>query len=223
MINELLFFFYLIIVSSANIGALWLGPEALVTFMSLQWVLANLFVSKQIVLFCLTVTASDALAIGATLCLNLIQEYYGKTVARKAIAISFCATLFYTILSLLQIWFCPASCDTAHEHFCALLTPMPRLILASMSTYLIVQVLDYYLYGFLKKTLPNQSLVVRNYASIGITQLVDTVLFSFLGLYGMVSSVATIIIVSYTIKMAVLFLTAPFVALSRKIFNKQIL
>lgn len=220
MNNELIFFIYLATVSSTILGALWLGAEALITFMSLQWVLANLFVSKQITLFCLTVTASDALAVGATLCLNLIQEYYGKSLAVKAIFISFCATIFYTILSLFQVWYSPAACDVAHEHFCALLDPMPRLIFASLTTYVIVQFLDYLIYGFLKKTLPNQSLMIRNYISIGITQLIDTVLFSFLGLYGIVSSMTSIIIVSYAIKMAVLIGAGPFVALSRYIVKK---
>lgn len=220
MTNELIFALYILIVSGTTLGALWLGSHALVTFMALQWVLANLFVTKQIVLFGLTVTASDALAIGATLCLNVLQEYYGKALARQAIVISFCATIFYTALSLLQTLYCPAPQDVAHEHFCALLNPMPRLIIASMTTYLIVQLLDYKLYGFLKRALPRQSLVLRNYISIGITQLLDTVLFSFLGLYGMVASLASIIIVSYTIKVAVLLCAAPFMALSKYFYRK---
>lgn len=218
--NELIFSFYILIVSSATLGALWLGSHALVTLIALQWVLANLFVTKQIILFGLTVTASDALAVGATLCLNLLQEYYGKTLTRQAIVISFCATIFYTILSLLQILYYPAPQDTAHEHFCALLNPMPRIIIASMITYLVVQMLDYRIYGFLKHALPHQSLVFRNYISIGVTQLIDTILFSFLGLYGMVASLASIIIVSYTIKVVSLLCVAPFVALSKYVYRK---
>jgi queuosine precursor transporter len=213
--NELIFLLYLFIVSSATLGALWLGSHALVTLMALQWVLANLFVTKQIVLFGLTVTASDALAVGATLCLNVLQEYYGRMLSRQAIIIGFCATSFYTILSFMQILYCPASVDIAHEHFCALLNPMPRLIIASMTTYLIVQMLDYKLYGFLKRIFPKQSLIMRNYFSIGVTQALDTILFSILGLYGIVSSLTTIIVVSYAIKLAVLFFAAPFVALSK--------
>lgn len=212
--NELIFFLYLIIVSGAALSALKLGKEALVALICLQWVLANLFVTKQILLFGYNVTASDALAVGATLSLNLIQEYFGKELARKTIFIGFCSTLFYTALSWLQLLYCPSPSDTAHVHFCALLDPMPRLVVASLVTYLIVQFFDYQLYGYLKKNHAG-SFILRNYLSVAITQLLDTVIFSFLGLYGIITPLLPMMIMSYGIKIAVIALAVPFISLSR--------
>lgn len=216
--NELLFLAAIILVSSAALAALKFGKEALITLIGVQWVLANLFVTKQITLFGFEATASDALAVGATLCLNLVQEYFGKKYARKAIAIGFGSTLFYSALAFMQLMYLPSTLDNMHPHFCALLAPMPRLIVASMTTYLIVQWCDYKLYGLLKNI---SSLTLRNYISVGSTQLLDTILFSFLGLYGLVSPLGSIIMVSYGIKVAVILLAAPFISMSRYITIDQ--
>lgn len=213
--NELIFLAYVAIVTSSSLLALRAGKEALVALVSVQWVLANLFVTKQIMLFGLNATASDALAVGASLGLNLIQEYFGRQLAKKTIFIAFGVTLFYTTLSWLQVLYCPSSLDKTHEHFCALLNPMPRIIIASMAVYLLVQLLDYALYGFLKKNGSRIPQLVRNYISVGTTQCVDTVLFSFLGLYGIVNNIGEIIIISYSVKLLILLLAAPFLALSR--------
>lgn len=215
MINECIFLGYISIVSLSALIALRLGKEALVALICVQWVLANLFVTKQITLLGLNATASDALAVGATLCLNLVQEYFGKELAQKTIIIGFFSTLFYTVLSFLQVLYCPSTYDTAHVHFCALLTPMPRIIFASVVTYVLVQQIDFYLFGFLKQRMHNGSFTVRNYLSVGITQLIDTILFSFLGLYGIVSSLQDIIIVSYGVKLIILIIAAPCIALSK--------
>lgn len=219
MINELIFISYIAIVCISSLLALRLGKEALVALICVQWVLANLFVTKQIMLMGLNATTSDALAVGATLCLNLVQEYFGKELAQKTIIIGFCSTLFYTVLSFLQVLYCPSVTDTAHAHFCALLTPMPRIVIASVVTYLIVQQIDYYLFGFLKKRLKNSSLTTRNYLSVSITQGIDTVLFSFLGLYGLVASIRDIIIVSYGVKLVILVIAAPCLTFSKYFYK----
>jgi uncharacterized integral membrane protein (TIGR00697 family) len=217
--NEFIFIAYIAIVIVSALVALRLGREALVSLICVQWVLANLFVTKQITLMGLNATTSDALAVGATLCLNLVQEYFGKELAQKTIVIGFGATIFYTMLSFLQVLYCPSAYDTAHEHFCALLTPMPRIVFASLITYLIVQQLDFYLYGFLKKRMHNRSFTLRNYLSVSISQLLDTILFSFLGLYGLVASIRDIIIISYGVKLVILVIAAPCIAVSKYFYK----
>lgn len=215
MINELIFIAYILIVSSASLGACKIGKEALVAIIAVFWVLTNLFVTKQILLFGWNATASDALAVGATLSLNLLQEYWGKKIAQKTIIIGFFAALIYSVLSYLQILYCPSPMDTAHEHFCALLTPMPRIALASLFTYLLVQQIDFRIFGLLKNHRSNLPLYIRNYISAGFTQFIDTVLFSFLGLYGIIDNIGEIIFVSYSIKLGIILFSAPLLSLSK--------
>jgi uncharacterized integral membrane protein (TIGR00697 family) len=218
--NELLFGIYTVFISFWALGALFLGKEALVALMTVQWVLANLFVTKQIALVGFEATASDTLAIGAALCLNLLQEYYGKNQARKAIWIGFCGLLFFVFAALMHQLYIPSTFDTSQVYFQALLSPMPRLLFASLIVYLIVQYLESFLYAFFQEKFKSKRFLLRNYISLLISQFVDTVLFSFLGLYGILENIGDIIIVSYTIKVAVIFLAAPFLALANKFMHQ---
>ena len=219
--NELIFVGQAIVIGVSALCALTLGKEALVAFVCLQCVLANLFVLKQITLFGLQATASDAFTIGATLGLNLLQEYYGRGITRNTIWINFFLLIFYTIITQLQLAYVPNIHDFAHPHLYGLLSFVPRIVVASFSVYLFVQMLDYHLYGLLKKMFNQKYLVLRNYASIAACQLVDTVLFSFLGLYGIIDNLFHVMIVSYLIKLIVIGMTTPFVALSRSIYKHK--
>ena len=80
--NELIFFAHVLISVALMLGALRFGRVVLVAAICLQEVLANLFVLKQVTLFGLEVTCSDAYAIGSIIGLNLLQEFYGKERAR---------------------------------------------------------------------------------------------------------------------------------------------
>ncbi len=216
--NELIFILHTIIISCFALCALALGKNALVAFVCVQCVLANLFVIKQITLFGLHATCSDAFTVGATLGLNLLQEYFGRTITKKAIWINFFVLIFYAIVSQIHLAYSPSSVDTMQPHFSPILAFMPRIVIASFSVYLLVHLLDYTLYGALKRIFNQKYLLVRNYASVIVCQLIDTVLFSFLGLYGIIEHIWEVILVSYMIKLMVIFIATPFVGFSKKIY-----
>lgn len=216
--NELIFFFHTIIIAAFALGSLALGRSALVAFICTQCLLANLFVIKQINLFGFTATCADAFTVGATIGLNLLQEYFGKDITKKTIWVNFFLLIFYAIASQIHLIYIPHSADIMHLHFMPLLNLMPRIVVASFSVYLISQMADYYLYGFLKKILQDRYIIIRNYASIAFCQLLDTVLFSFLGLYGIIDNIWEVIIISYLIKLASIIIATPFVGFSRKIY-----
>ena len=218
--NELIFFIHTIIISLSALWALKLGKEALVALVCILCILANLFVTKQITLFGFSATCSDAFTIGATLGLNLLQEYFGKNIARKTIWINFSFLVFYAVISQIHLAYLPSFADSTHWHFVSVLQFMPRIVIASFTVYLIAQSVDYILYGFFKRACNDRFLVVRNYGSMLISQLVDTILFSFLGLYGIVSNIGEIIIISYIIKVIAIIIATPFVAFSRRIVNR---
>ena len=109
--NELILLGYCITVASGALGALRFGKEGLIGFICVQVLLVNLFVLKQINLFGYTATASDALAVGITLSLNILQEYYSKKTALLAIWISFYCAVFYALFSLFHLAYTPALSD----------------------------------------------------------------------------------------------------------------
>lgn len=219
--NELLFIAHTIIISISALIALYLGQAALVAFVCLQCVLANLFVVKQITLFGFSATCADAFTVGAVLGLNLLQEYFGRTITRKCIWINFFLLVFYVVISQIHLAYTPNSYDTMQECFIPILGLMPRIVIASFVVYLIAQLADYALYGFLKRALVDRYLVARNMASIMLTQLLDTVLFSFLGLYGIIENIWQVIFISYMVKLVAIGIASPFVLFSKKIYDRM--
>ena len=209
--NELIFLFHLVCIGIATLIMLRFGLAALVSFLCTQAIVANLFVIKQINLLGLNATASDIYIVGSVLTLNLIQEYYGKIEARKAIWTSFALLVFYTIVSQFQIAYAPSSSDFSHEAYQLLLSFMPRITIASMIVYLIVQYFDTFFYALLRKFTAGKHLTARNMISIFVSQLLDTILFSFLGLYGIVGNIMQIMIVSFTIKMIAMLALVPLI------------
>ena len=217
--NTLIFIIHALTIAIFSMGSLALGSHALVAFVCIQCIIANLFVVKQITLFGLTATCADAFTIGATIGLNLLQEYFGKDIAKKAIWINFFLLIFYAIISQIHLAYLPNAADTAQEHFMPILSLMPRITMASFFVYLVTQLADYHIYGVLKTMFQSKHIILRNYASIAICQLLDTVLFTYLGLYGIIDNLMQVIIISYLIKLASIVVATPFVAFSRKIFQ----
>lgn len=213
--NELVFFVHVTAVIGFLLFALRLGTHALTATICLYGILANLFVTQQITLFGLDVTSSDVFAVGGILGLNIIQEFFGRSQAIKTIFISFSVVVFYLVLSLLHLAYTPNVFDVMRQHFTALLTPMPRIIIASVCVYLVVQLIDAQLYAKLKQIFGNKHLIIRNVFSLSLTQLLDTVLFSFGALYGTVHSVVDVIIVGYCIKLIVIACGTPFISFAQ--------
>lgn len=207
--NELIFFTQTIVILVFSLGALRLGKGALTAWVAIQALIANLFVLKQITLFSFEVTSSDAFVIGSLLGLNFLQEYYGQDEAKQASWICFFFMLFFVAVSQLHLFYQPSAFDSAHAAFQKILAPAPRLLAASMSVFFLVQQIDIRLFSFFKNKFSRLSFAARAAICLVISQFLDTFLFSFAGLYGLVISVFDIIVVSFAIKLIVIGCITP--------------
>ncbi|MBS0625817.1 MAG: queuosine precursor transporter [Verrucomicrobia bacterium] len=214
--NELLFFGHIALVIGFILYAYRLGSVALSAMVALQAILANLFVVKQMSLFGWSVTCSDVFAIGGILGLNLLQETWGREMASKAIRASLLAMLFFAAMSQIHLLYAPNSADTTQSAFQAIFSSSPRIVISSIAVYYLVQKIDVSVFSFLKKLFHERVLAVRLVLSLLFSQLLDTVLFSFLGLYGLVESLFDIIVVSYLVKCLVIASSSAFVAGAKK-------
>lgn len=213
--NELLFFTQTLLIVGFALGALKLGKEALTAWVAIQALIANLFVLKQITLFGFEVTASDVFAIGSLLGLNFLQEYFSKEDAAKATWICFFFMLFFTLVSQLHLFYAPSPNDTTQPAFSAILSLSPRLLIASMSVFFVVQQIDIRFFAFLKKRMGKTSFAVRAGIALVVSQFLDTFLFSFAGLYGIVASLTDIILLSFLIKLIVIFCFTSFMRFAK--------
>lgn len=219
--NETLFFLHALTLMLAILIALKIGSYALTTLFTLQTILANLFVIKQMSCFGLTVTCSDVYTIGALLSLNLLQEHFGKSAARKALFIALLTALFFIAMTQIHLSYRPSSIDTTQDAFQTILSQTPRIVLASIVIAFIAGRLDIKLYSYAKKLFPRKSLSTRFTLTAIITQLFDTIAFSFCGLYGIVHSITHIICLSYLIKVIIILTLAPLTKLFKPHLTQQ--
>ncbi len=220
--NEALFFLHLLAVSSCTLFAFRKGKTILTAWICLEAVLANLFVLKQICLFGAHVTSSDAFAVGTLFGLNLLREYWGKQAAKQALSGCFFAMAFFMMMSQLHLWYVPSLYDTTQAAYEILLSPSPRLLIASLLTFFIVQQIDLRLFQILKEKLPQTAFMLRNALCSTISQALDTLLFSFLGLMGLVACLSHIIVVSFLLKLIIIALMSPLIHFSKRFAPKEV-
>lgn len=218
--NELIFLGHSALIGIFTLCALAMSKEALIALICLLGVLSNLFVVKQTTLFGYNATCADAFTIGAVLGLNLLQEYYGRQITQKAIWLSFGALIAFTLLGQIHLLYLPSLFDETHALFVSILAVMPRITLASLVVFLVVQQVDCHLFALLKNRWQDKHLLIRYWSSILLCQLLDTILFSFLGLYGILDNIFQIIVISYIIKVLAIVVSSPAVAFSRYIVTR---
>jgi queuosine precursor transporter len=221
VMNFFILCLHITVICGMTLAALRTGLEMMIAWLCLLSVAMNLFVLKQITLFGLSVTASDALAVGYLLGLNLIQEFFGRSLARKCMWISLFISCGFLFLSQIHLLYMPNQFDLVHSHSVVLFRPMPRIILASLVSFLTVQIFDLAFFGFLKKKMEGKYLLARTASALFLSQTLDTCLFSYLALYGSVASVSHVIYVSIAMKGLVILLSTPFVALAKQIMKKS--
>jgi len=214
--NEWLFSIHLVSLLSFMMLCLFLGKEALFLFVGISALLANLFVVKQITLFSLTVTASDVFVIGAILATNLIQEYYGKEEAKKALYFSLLFLGVFLVLSKVHLGYIPAAEDQTHHSFVQIFSLTPRLVLSSIAVFFLVQRIDVLFFGFLQKVFFYRFLALRVFFSLAVSQVLDTILFSYFALYGYVAAFSHVVGMSLLVKLLIISLSSGFLSLIKR-------
>lgn len=220
--NAIILCIHVATVCSLTLFALYFGKEILIAWLALLAVAMNLFVLKQVTLFGLSVTPSDSLAVGYLLGLNLIQEFFGKQDARRCVWISIFTSLSFVLLSQIHLFYLPNQFDLSQSHFTFLLRPMGRIMFASLFSFILVQFIDLSFFGFLKRKSHGKFLTLRSGVALILSQTLDTLIFTFFGLYGLVASVWHIILLSLIVKGVVIILSSPFIFLSKGVRHVKV-
>ncbi|MEN9654054.1 MAG: hypothetical protein RL235_166 [Chlamydiota bacterium] len=212
--NEFLFLCHIALVIGVLLTLTRFGQGALVGFVALAVVLSNIFIVKQMRLFGMTLTCSDVYAVGAMLGLNMLQEFYGKRAALSASKVSLLILFFFLAAAQIHLHYAPLTgMDEAQSAFELILGVTPRLVAASLVAFAVSQRLDVALFGVLQRQ--SWPFAVRSSLSTFITQLVDTLLFSFLGLYGWVAAIGDIIVMSLIVKGIVILFGSSVIGLAK--------
>lgn len=215
--NEIIFIVHAVIVAFFAFWASRFGRAGLNLFIGLCAIFANLFVIKQIDLCGLAVTASDAFSVGAILGLSLLQHSYGKAAALKAVRQTFFALIFFYLMVSFNLFYKPNRLDFSHGAFALLFSFNSRIIFASIATTFVSQRVDVAIFKYLQRFFKD-GFMAKFFGAALISQFVDTLMFSFLGLYG-IAPLKSVIPFSYLVKIIALALSLMVVRLLKPKFE----
>jgi queuosine precursor transporter len=220
--NVFILISHILLVGAITLFALRLGKEAMIAWISLLALASNLFILKEITIFGLNATCTDSLAVGYLLGLNLIQEFFGQKAAKKTVWIAFFVVFAFLCLSFFQLSYKPSRFDDSQNHYSFLLQPIPRILVASLASFFLIQLMDLSFFAYLRKKFDGKYFPLRAILSSFLAESIDTILFTYLALYGTYESLGQLIIISFTIKVLTIFFSSPFLLFSKRFIYEPI-
>lgn len=170
---------------------------------------------------------------------DVLTEYYGRAVAKKAVWLGFSAMLLMTVMMILAMGYKPMGAEEAQasgmewalpnaEHIAALYMPQATLLIAGLTSYLISQFNDIFVFQKIRQWTGPGQLWARACGSTAVSALVDNTVFStlawmvfpwLLGQHDQVvdlqTLVFTFILGTYWIRLFMAFVEAPFMYAAR--------
>jgi len=205
------------------------GKNGLFVWIPISTIVANIQVIQTIELFGYVATLGNIVYASSFLVTDILSEKYGKKEAQKAVWIGFFSVISMTVLMWLALRFMPineAMSQETYKSLTSIFSFMPRIVLASLSAYLLSQLHDVWAFHFWKVKLKERHLWFRNNMSTMFSQLIDSAVFTVVAFWGVYSTEVLIEIgaTTYLLKWLVAAADTPFVYLSRvmkpfKLFN----
>lgn len=204
--------------------------RGLLVFAVLATVLANIEVVLLIKAFGLEQTLGNVLFASTFLITDALSEIRGKRVAQESIKLTIFGSVVFLVAS--QMWLLYTLQDNSlHTSFAQIFSQTPRIVIASLIVFAIASYVDVWLYHWWWRLSTKiwgdrqRFLWLRNNASTLLSQLLNTILFSFGAFYGVleIGVIGDIILSSYLIFVLTSLLDTPalylIVYLSKR--NKQ--
>lgn len=221
--NELIFIIHILVAGALLLAAARLGRVWLTALVVTCTILMNIAVTKQMRLFTLDVTGGNVLFATIFLANDVLNEHYGRRAARTAVMIGFACGMAVVVLMLPLLLYVPSRSDDAQLHleYFFNVASYPRIVIASMLSYLLSQIMDTHLYDFIhRRTGAKRLLWLRSNASTWASQAFDTVFFTTVGLTGPASVIRTwpewidAVLFAYLVKISVAAVDTGFLYLT---------
>lgn len=230
MTNEILLMLSLLLIFSC-VMVLFLAfkEQGLYFWTVIATIAANIEVLIVVEAFHMEMTLGNVLFASTFLVTDILSELYGKKSAQKAVYLGMATSVIFILISQSWMLYIPAESDFVMPHIKAVFSNTPRLMLASLTVYCIVQSFDVWAYhkwwAFTTKRFHDAErfLWLRNNGSTLLSQFLNTVLFTlgaFLGVYPF-STLWSIIVSSYVIFLVTSLCDTPFVYLARRIHSRE--
>jgi queuosine precursor transporter len=223
MINELLFILVILLSFVLTLLAIKIGKEWVILIPPIFLVLANLFAPQLITVFGLVTSLAVPIYAAIFLATDIISEHWGKKQAQRVVWLGFTAQILVVVFSQIMIRADVLESSLfLNDSLKVIFGFLPRVVLGSLVAYVISQNWDVWLFHTLKAATNGKHLWLRNNLSTITSQLIDSVLFVFIALYGIVDSIFQFILVIWILKVLIALLDTPIMYLSYGILGKKI-
>lgn len=191
---------------------------------------ANIEALMVIRAFGMEMTLGNILFASTFLVTDIASEVYGKEIAQKTVFLGITTSIVFILISQSWMLYQPATSDWATPAIREIFSNTPRMMFTSLLVYAFVQMFDVWLYhrwwDFSNKLTNNTDnfLWLRNNGSTLISQLLNTVLFTWGAFYGMYefNTLISISVSSYIIFIVTSIADTPFIYAARKIYQHRL-
>ena len=229
MTNELLIIIsFLIIYGSVTGFYRFFGKNGLLAFNVCATILANIEVLILVRAFGIEMTLGNILFASTFLITDILSENHSRKDANRAVLISTICSILFIAVSQMWLLYTPSENDWASGPIRTIFSSTPRIVCSSLLVYLISQLTDVWLYHkwweWCRKKFGDEKkgLWIRNNGSTMISQLLNTLLYTFFAFYGTyeIHTLLSIFLSSYLIFFVTSLLDTPFVYWCRNIHDK---
>lgn len=185
--TSLVIFWVLLTLLVVSLGAIFSKrgrPEILVGLFSALMMMVPTFGGKPTEFGPFIVNAPIIVFSSGFLLTDMLSEFYGKAIARRAVIAGFFGTIVFAITSRIALrWDAPAfwQHQDAYE---TVFSSSWRIVIASFLAYLVAQFHDVWAFHFWKRKFKGKHLWLRNNLSTFVSQVLDSAIFLFVAFYG---------------------------------------
>lgn len=226
MRNEILLILSLLLVYGSVLLFFKLFKEqGLYSWIVFATIAANIEVLIVIKAFGLEQTLGNIMFASSFLVTDIASEIYGKKAANKSVLIGCLTSALFIVISQIWLWYQPAQSDWAMPSMKAIFSHTPQVMIAGLVAYAISEAFDVWAYhawwNFTEKKTGDKTkfLWIRNNFSTLISQLINTIIFTF-GAFCFTYDIKTLIsicISTYVIYIVTSLADTPFLYLAKKI------
>lgn len=213
MSNEILLFIQVLVCFTGTVLAYRLfGKIGLFVVATAAVCYANAEVACQADIFGLAVSLGNVTFVANALCQDILTQTEGEKISKHLVWTGFFASIFIVIVSQVSIRFNPNEFDVIHPYFSEVFGQFSIVAIISLLVFLISNRLNVKIYSLVGKL--TTKIWIRTVSSTGISQAVDTILFTsgccMFKVFGW-DTLWELILTTYTIKMVIMLFEIPFV------------
>ncbi|MFS2235147.1 queuosine precursor transporter [Staphylococcus hominis] len=198
------------------------GKQGLIAWVAIGTIIANIQVIKTVDIFGISATLGNVMFASIYLATDILNDIYGRKVAKRAVWLGFSSTLVMIIVMQMSLHFIPAPEDISQKALSTIFNLVPRIALGSIIAYIIGQHVDVFIFSMIKKVFQSdKTFIIRAYGSTVLSSIIDTALFVTIAFIGTLpaSVVFEIFITTYVLKLVSTIFNVPFGYIAKSFYR----